>query len=80
MTQEICIRTEKRFLSLNNNVQKRSFDFLNQAEIAFTLKEDIYALIQKEARLPVLLSALASLMLDKDLYGALLEILTADSF
>lgn len=80
VTQEICIRTEKRFLSLNNNVQKRSFDFLNQAEIAFTLKEDIYALIQKEARLPVLLSALASLMLDKDLYGALLEILTADSF
>ena len=80
VTQEICIRTEKRFLSLNNNAQKRSFDFLNQAEIPFALKEDIYALIQKEARLPVLISALASLKLDQDLYGALIEILTADSF
>lgn len=80
VTREICIRTEKRFLSRDNNIQKRCFDFLNQAEIAFVLKENIYALIQKETRLPVLITALASLEPDKDLYGALLEILTADSF
>lgn len=80
VTEEICICTEKAFLLKDNDVQKRAFDFLNQAEIAFALKEKIYGLIQKEKRLPVLISSLSALNMNKDLYGALLEILTAGSF
>lgn len=80
VTREVCICTEKGFLSLKNNTQKRAFDFLNQAEISFALKEKVYDIIQKENRLPVLIATLSALELDRNLYCALLEILTADSF
>lgn len=78
VTHKITIHTEKRFHSFRNNVLERVFHFLDQAEIAFALKEEIYRLIQKESRLSVQLAALSAMSLDSELYGALVELLTAD--
>ena len=61
----------------DNRTKERVFDFLNQAEIGFVLKDRLYQLITAGKKLPVLLSELQSMELDKDLYGALMEILTA---
>ena len=47
------------------------------AEVGFVLKDRLYQLITAGKKLPVLLSELQSMELDKDLYGALMEILTA---
>ena len=51
--------------------------FLNQAEIEFFLKDQIYALVQKENRLPVLISQLHTMNLEEKLLAVLIEILTA---
>ena len=61
----------------DNQTKERVFDFLNQAEIGFVLKDRLYQLITAGKKLPVLLSELQSMELDKDLYGTLMEILTA---
>ena len=61
----------------DNRTKERVFDFLNQAEIGFVLKDRLYQLITAGKKLPVLLAELQSMELDKDLYGALMEILTA---
>ena len=50
---------------------------LNQAEIEFFLKDQIYALVQKENRLPVLISQLHTMNLKEKLLAVLIEILTA---
>lgn len=60
-----------------NRVQKRCFDFLNQAEIEFMLKDRIYEIICREKRVPVLVAELMAMDLDRDLFGALTEIITA---
>ena len=39
VTKEICIRIDKEQKYLKNNVMKHVFDFLNQAEIKFFLKD-----------------------------------------
>ena len=62
---------------MDNDTTERCFRFLDQAEISFDLKDEIYRRIAKESRIPVLLGQLNALELDHDLYGALLEILTA---
>lgn len=59
-----------------NGVKRRCFDFLNQAEIDFELKDRIYALVCREKRVPVLESELMAMDLDRDLAGALTEIIT----
>lgn len=73
-----CVKvTVKGHMAKENHVEKRCFDFLNQAEIGFTLKDRLYQMIQKEKRVPVLLAQLSSMDLDEDLLGVLTEILTA---
>ena len=61
----------------DNRVEERIFQFLNQAEIAFDLKDRIYRLVQNGKRVPVLLAELHAMEIDRELYGALEEILTA---
>lgn len=61
----------------DNNVLERCFDFLNQAEIEFILKDRLYSLIQSDRPVSVILSELQAMDLDKDLCGVLMEILTA---
>ncbi|GLC82164.1 glycoside hydrolase family 31 protein [Lacrimispora brassicae] len=60
-----------------NNVVLRCFDFLNQAEIEFALKDRLYGLLCEKKPVPVLVAELNSMKLDSDLYGVLLEIITA---
>lgn len=66
-----------------NHREEACFEFLNQAEIEFNLKDKIYRSLTdggqgiKADRIPVLLGELAAMELDRDLYGALTEILTA---
>ena len=72
---EISLGLEHR--KIENDTTERCFRFLDQAEISFDLKDEIYRRIAKESRIPVLLGQLNALELDHDLYGALLEILTA---
>ena len=71
----ICLPLEGVWLE--NDTMTRCFDFLNQAEISFPLKDRIFEAIQKEPSVPVLLGQLYAMELDKDLLGAPLEILTA---
>ena len=77
VTKEIKIRIGKNLIKLENNVKETCFKFLNQAEIEFFLKDQIYGLIQKEKRLPILISRLHTMNLEEKLLGGLMEILTA---
>ena len=72
---QICV--DASYVSVQNEVEKRCFDFLNQAEIEFYLKDALYQLITKEKDRTVLLSKLAAMEIDTDLYKALAELLSA---
>lgn len=74
-TIQICL--ENLIEVQNNQVIERVFHFLNQAEIAFRLKDSLYTMIKKEQAVATTISQLHTMDLDKDLSGALLEILTA---
>ena len=56
---------------------ERCFDFLNQAEIKFFLKDEIYNLLLKEKRIPVLLAQLQKMEIGEKLLGVITEIVTA---
>lgn len=60
-----------------NNLIEESFDFLNQAEISFDLKDLLYRKISAMEEKTLLLSELYSMELDRDLLGVLTEIITA---
>lgn len=55
----------------------KTVDFLNQAEIEFALKDRLNGLLREKKPVPVVAAELNSMKLDSDLYGALLEIITA---
>ena len=57
--------------------EERIFDFLNQAEIEFGLKDELYRLIRTRKSVPVLLGQMSAMGLEKELYGVLAELLTA---
>ena len=77
ITKEIRIRINKKFLRRKNNVEEECFRFLNQAEIEFSLKDQIFDVMQKEKRLPVLISQLHAMGLEDKLLAVLMEIVTA---
>lgn len=60
-----------------NDIVKEAFDFLNQAEISFVLKDTLYRLIENAGDRLILLSQLQTMELEPDLLGALTEIITA---
>lgn len=60
-----------------NDTKAYVFDFLNQAEIAFELKDRLYEQIVKADQPAMALSQLIAMDLDPDLLGAVAEILTA---
>lgn len=60
-----------------NLVRERIFDFLNQAEIEFRWKDELYRLICSGKSVPVLLGQMNAMGPDKDLYGVFTEFLTA---
>ena len=77
VTEEIQISLPVSCKTKENAVTERCFDFLNQAEISFVLKDQLYTLIKSGKSVPVILTEMISMNLDKDLYGAISEILTA---
>ena len=77
VAQKITVTIPASFAYVKNQVEERCFDFLNQAEISFVLKDRIYSLIQKQKDAAILVAELAAMDLDPDLYGALAEIITA---
>ena len=75
--KQISIKIEKGLQQMKNSVQENCFEFLNQAEIQFALKDRIFAAIQKESRIPILIAQLQAMELDDKLLAVLVEQLTA---
>lgn len=77
VTEVIHICIEKELRSQANKVTETCFDFLNQAEISFHLKDQLYHAVQNEPRIPILIAQLTAMKLEKDLFGVLTELTTA---
>ena len=60
-----------------NDIAACAFDFLNQAEIEFMLKDILYQMIREGEDKTILLSRLQAMELDPELLGVLTEIITA---
>ena len=75
--KEVRIIIDKALRQTKNAVVEKCFDFLNQAEIQFPLKEQIFAAIQKEQRIPILIAQLQAMGLEEKLLAVLMELLTA---
>ena len=60
-----------------NHVEQRVLDFLQQAEISFTLKEKIIAFVRRQSDPVLMAGELCSNDLNPELAGVLMEILTA---
>lgn len=78
ITQRVVIQIPNNLQKKENHTSQRCFEFLNQAEIEFCLKDKIYQIVTSEKPLPLRMSELTTMNLEKDLYGALTEILTAN--
>ena len=75
--QTVTIGVDGKQVSVQNEVETRYFDFLNQAEIAFTLKDELYRMIQQEKDTNILVSELCTMDMDEDLRKVLMEFLCA---
>lgn len=58
-----------------NRVEERIFEFLNQAEIPFSLKDELYRLVQTGKSVPVVLGQMHTMGISAELCGVLEEIL-----
>lgn len=61
----------------DNEVADRCFRIIDRAEIEILTKENVFHVIETQTDAVQLLGSLAALELDRDLYGALVEIITA---
>ena len=77
VTKEIKVKIDKNLCQLKNQTKDNCFQFLNQAEIDFFLKDQIFDLVQKERRLPILISRLHAMNMEEKLLAVLIEMLTA---
>ena len=75
--QELKVTIASEYQAAKNSVEERCFDFLNQAELDFCLKDELYKLILDEKDVSVLVSEFHAMDLNPDLYGVLMEYLTA---
>ena len=80
--KDVPVCTQIRLLAehaetAENDIVKECFDFLNQAEISFVLKDTLYSMIQRSDDRTILLSQLQTMDLDADLLGVLTEIISA---
>ncbi len=73
----LMFKAEKKYTKPENPVLKNCFDFLNQAEIDFVCKDAVYEAVSSCKSAAMVISHLSTMNLDKDLFGALLEHLTA---
>lgn len=70
-------KAENRHCMPENSTLKNCFDFLNQAEIEFLYKDAVYEVLSSGKSIPMIISHLSTMNLNNDLFGALLEQLTA---
>lgn len=75
--ENITVEFSEDILQMGNQVEKEIFEFLDQAEMSYGEKESIYNEVLKQRELPILISQLNAMEIDKDVMGVLLEILTA---
>ena len=73
----LVVRFETSMKLSENPVEKLVFEFLNQAEIEFEIKEMLFRRIREGKSLKVFLSELQAMEIDGEIKGALVEILTA---
>lgn len=76
VNEEIVLALQKRVYR-ENKPADRCFQILDHAEIEYALKESIFDLIETETDAACLLGSLLALELNRDLCGALAEIITA---
>lgn len=75
--QTLIIRIKNELQQKKNAVEKRVFDFLDQAEIAYSLKDEIFAKLKTGRKANILLAEWNAMGIDADIYGILTELLTA---
>ena len=71
------VQIDRELQCKKNDMIERCFEFLNQAEISYFLKDQIYSMIQNEKRIPVLIGQLISMGLDEKLLAVLMEMISA---
>lgn len=72
-TIEICLPEDTK--TAGNPVKEQIFDFLNQAEIAFAAKEQIFQAAENaQGRPEILISELQAMEIPEDLRGAVMEL------
>lgn len=77
VAEELAVRFEGRLEIRDVSVQKRIYELLDQAEMEFDRKEQIMDMARSDRNPLTLLSQLHALPIKEELYGALLELLTA---
>lgn len=75
--QEIRITFKDRLVLADNRETEMCFDFLNQAEIGFDLKETLYGLITSGKKPLAVIGEMKAMGVDEELIGVLMEFLTA---
>ena len=68
----VCVKTVMTY----REEWEGAFEFLNQAEIEFDVKDEFYDLVMREKRVPVVLAQLEAMGIERGLCQALAEILT----
>ncbi|MDE7201440.1 MAG: DUF5110 domain-containing protein, partial [Lachnospiraceae bacterium] len=76
VNEDIILLLKER-VRRDNDVTNRCFQILDNAEIEYILKENIFDLIERQTDTASLLGGLLALELNRDLCGALAEIITA---
>lgn len=75
VNQEVVLHLNGRVYA-GNHVVDRCFQILDRAEIAFSLKEDVFHVIEAQAGKADLPEQLRAMSLDDDLYSALAEVIS----
>ena len=74
--EDIVLQLQKREYA-DNDVVNRCFKILDYAQIEMTVKENAFRMIERLKDPAQLMGSLLALEIDRDLYGALAEIITA---
>lgn len=75
--ENLVVEFKDRIKLSCNDISTHVFDFLNQAQIEFELKDKIYNIINSHETSVKVIGELQVLELDEDLFGALCEIILA---
>lgn len=77
VTKVIKIICKEPMEMAQNNIMEHVFDFLNQAEIDFVLKDELYHLIENTPNQIDIVTQMQAMNLDREVFGILLELITA---